>query len=562
MNNKFHEVFLSFFKRKNLNFISIRTKIIVLTIGSIAPILLYSIFSPMYNYMQISKYFNHNDNITNLNNIAKQCYRSVNYAKLYNLSFKNLNHYRDGYILTRGNIINLLNETDLYTSSKKEYKDYKELVNSVLKSCELLIYDNTSKYSDEELIIQSDQIYSQMQNAQYILMQKEFDIGQRVKTDLYNNIKSTFRNISFFLFFIVGFSLFKLFNVLKITSQTLSNLINFSKQISKGDLNVTQLPVYTFDEVGLLASAFNTMKSKLKMAKLEIEKKQKDLESLNQELSDTNMNLILANQDIKNTQKKLFQSEKMASLGAMVAGVAHEINTPMGVCITSNSFLISKIDSLKNLVDQNSIKRSNLITFVNDSSQCCTLVNQNLERISVLINSFKQVAADQTNSELRNFNIKNYISQILLSLKSKTSNLEITIECPDDLEIYSYPSAIFQIFNNLFNNTIVHAYPDNTAGTVELNVSKVNSICRIIYIDHGKGMNEEEIAKIFDPFFTTRRNLGLTGLGMNIVYNTINAILKGQISLSSKVNEGTKFIIEFPINVVEYDKSSMESIHS
>jgi signal transduction histidine kinase len=195
------------------------------------------------------------------------------------------------------------------------------------------------------------------------------------------------------------------------------------------------------------------------------------------------------------------------------------------------------------------MKRSDLEGFFNVSGETSMIILTNLERAANLIKSFKQVAVDQSSEVKRKFIVKNYIEEVLLSLKPqlKKTELQTIINCKDDLIIDSYPGALSQIITNLVMNSIIHAFDENASGTLTFSVNKEDMNLIFTYSDDGKGIASDVKTKIFDPFFTTGRAKGGTGLGLHIVYNLVTQTLGGTIECQSEPGQGSSFIIKFPI---------------
>ena len=250
-------------------------------------------------------------------------------------------------------------------------------------------------------------------------------------------------------------------------------------------------------------------------------------------------------------QDKLVESEKMAALGGLVAGVAHEINTPLGVSMTANSFLLQKLKSYSGQFDVNSLTRENFESLIASLDESSRFIQTNLERASSLIRSFKQIAVDRSNDEVRRINLNNYLSELVLSLgpEIKLIRPKITINCDEYLEISSHPGAIAQIITNLVMNSLIHGFADMTGRSpaIEISVSCENQLTTLVYRDNGTGITEDQIKKIFDPFYTTRRNQGGSGLGMHIVYNLVSQTLGGTIDCRSTPGEGIEFKIIIPL---------------
>jgi signal transduction histidine kinase len=267
-------------------------------------------------------------------------------------------------------------------------------------------------------------------------------------------------------------------------------------------------------------------------------------------LEASNSDFKAAMEKLQHTQNQLIQSEKMGALGGLVAGVSHEINTPVGVSVTASSYLQEKTKEFINLFTNNAMKKSDLEKYLNLANESTEVILSNLRRASELIKSFKQVAVDQSDEQKRNFKLKEYANQVLLSLKPKLKKTKISIgiNCDEELQINSFPGAFSQIITNLVMNSLIHAFDENQEGTIIFDIEKQNNNILFTYSDNGKGINEDIISKIFDPFFTTKRGKGGTGLGLNIVYNIVTQTLGGSIECQSKENLGTIFKIIFPVN--------------
>lgn len=260
-------------------------------------------------------------------------------------------------------------------------------------------------------------------------------------------------------------------------------------------------------------------------------------------------------QQLEEAQSQLVEAEKMASLGSLVAGVAHEINTPIGVAITASSTLADNTRKTSQLYKQQKLKGSELTRYLDQANRSCDLMLINLERAGELIKSFKQVAVDQTHEEIRNFTVKNYIEYVLVNLRPrlKQTHHQMIVAGDENISITSYPGAFFQIVTNLVINSLTHAYKKDEAGTLQFTIQKQPATFKqppkllLTYQDDGCGVAPENLDKIFDPFFTTGREKGGTGLGLHIVYNLVTQKLKGTIQCESNVGQGVKFILSLPL---------------
>ena len=234
----------------------------------------------------------------------------------------------------------------------------------------------------------------------------------------------------------------------------------------------------------------------------------------------------------------------MASLGNLVAGVAHEMNTPIGIGVQATSGIVNRSNQIISEIKLQKADKSNILEFIEHTYHSSKLALSNLQRTSELIKSFKLVSVDQSIEEKRKFNIKSYFLDILLSLKSKLKeqNVSVKIECEENLEIESYPGVFAQLLTNFVINSLVHAFVGKENGQILIKVEKENENYKMSYQDNGVGMTEEVCNNVFEPFFTTNKQTG-TGLGMHIIYNLITQKLKGSIACKTKINEGVTFDI-------------------
>lgn len=251
---------------------------------------------------------------------------------------------------------------------------------------------------------------------------------------------------------------------------------------------------------------------------------------------------------LEQTQAQLVQSGKMAALGDLVAGVAHEINTPVGVGVTAASHLEDKTREIVALYGEGRMKRSDLEGYLSLSQEAANLIFSNLHRAAELIRSFKQVAVDQSGEGRRTFLVKDYLTEVCLSLRPvlKNTGHRLDISCPEDLELNSYPGAFSQIVTNFITNSLTHAYEENEAGSLLFDIGLQGGNVLFRYTDDGKGMSQDEVLHAFDPFFTTNREKGGSGLGLHIVYNLVTQKLLGTITCESKPGNGTSFVLLFP----------------
>ena len=256
-------------------------------------------------------------------------------------------------------------------------------------------------------------------------------------------------------------------------------------------------------------------------------------------------------EDLKSAQNQLVESEKMAALGGLVAGVAHEINTPIGIGITAASLLAEKVTKFIELYTNSPIKRSELEKFLDTAMQSSNMILSNLTRAADLIHSFKEVAVDQSSELKRTFKLKQYLEEILTSLtvKLRRTKHKVEIKCDENIVLDSYPGVLCQIVTNLVLNSLIHAYDGEDEGILAFDFQLEGDRLIFEYADNGKGIAPENLSKVFEPFFTTKRGQGGTGLGLHIIYNLVTQKLNGTISCESQVKKGTKFTIELPATI-------------
>ncbi len=310
------------------------------------------------------------------------------------------------------------------------------------------------------------------------------------------------------------------------------------------------------DELSQVVSAMNEMRESMledmerraqaeqALARLNRELEQR-VRQRTRELEQTNEELRNALDSLRTTQQQLIESEKMAALGGLVAGVAHEINTPVGIGYTAASFLDKRAS--ERLQQQLSSDERQFSELALESSQ---LISQNLERAAQLVSAFKRVSVDQSSEQRRTFELAEYLDEIVLSLnpRIKSSGCEIHIRCPQ-LMLDSYPGAYYQILTNLILNSLIHGFGDRKGGLIEINVKISGERLQLRYRDDGVGITEGFERRLFEPFVTTRRNQGCSGLGMHIAYNLVTQLLNGEISCQQDSDPGACFVLNLPLQI-------------
>jgi signal transduction histidine kinase len=249
-------------------------------------------------------------------------------------------------------------------------------------------------------------------------------------------------------------------------------------------------------------------------------------------------------------QEQLVEAEKMAALGNLVAGVAHEINTPVGICVTAASRLDSKTKEFAEVFGAGQMKRKDLSDFLATTEEGMKILMNNLTRAADLVQGFKRVAVEQSSETKRVFELKTYLEETILALKPEFKNkpFEIVLDA-ETIEINSYAGAFSQILTNLVMNSLIHGFKGRDKGQIVIQTRTRNKNLIMTYTEDGNGMSKEILSQIYEPFFTTNRDGGGTGLGMNIVYNLAAQKLGGKLNAESEPGKGVKFTFEIPLNM-------------
>ena len=252
--------------------------------------------------------------------------------------------------------------------------------------------------------------------------------------------------------------------------------------------------------------------------------------------------------DRQAAQAELMRSEKMAALGRLVAGVAHEVNTPVGLGVSVASFLDQKTLKLQQGYQAGTVTHEDFEEYLESARESCASLLSNLRRAAALVRSFKLVAVDQSAEQRRPFNVRGYIEEVLTSLRPKLKKTRhaIAVDCPEELVFTGDPGVLSQILTNLVENSLVHGFDGRDDGLIDVHVKVDNAVLVMIYADNGRGMAPDQLEKIFEPFFTTRMGQGGSGLGMHVVYNLVTQTLGGHIRCDSAPGRGMTVTIRLP----------------
>jgi len=301
--------------------------------------------------------------------------------------------------------------------------------------------------------------------------------------------------------------------------------------------------VYTKADLDLLA--FMASHVAVAIARMQADRKLRTTKEL---LEEQNAALNTALTQLQQAQGELVRQEKLASLGGLVAGVAHEINTPLGICVTATSHLVEELRLTREELANGEMTEDSLSNFFDIVDQSLRIMTTNTQRAAALVRSFKQVAVDQSSGDIRSFNLRNYLNEVLLSLQPKLKGrpVKVEVDCPHDLVLDSYPGAVSQIVTNMVVNSLVHGFEREQAGNIAIRAALDGEMVSFTYTDDGAGMDKESLDKLFDPFFTTKRGSGGSGLGAHILFNLVTGALGGTVHVESAPGQGLRYALRFP----------------
>ncbi|MCP5163108.1 MAG: sodium:proline symporter [Hahellaceae bacterium] len=360
----------------------------------------------------------------------------------------------------------------------------------------------------------------------------------------------------------------------QISIQQLSQLLNATESALAGSIGIAAAhqaikdsSILTEDEYKALSLSYADVLAKLNISPKELKEKvdfyqarealmkkssdelQHQVEMRTTELKVTNDHLLKTLSKLNDTQKHLVEVDKMAALGGLVAGVAHEINTPLGITITATSHLTDTTEQLKSKFASGQLTKTDFTRFFDGSEESLRILRNNTQRAAELIKSFKQVAVDQSSEDRRRFNLQEYLDEVLLSLRPKIKHTpyQFDIECASDIVLDSYPGALSQIITNLVMNSLMHGFEGRDHGHIYIKARSEEDHLLLTYEDDGKGMDEDALAHLFEPFYTSKRGSGGSGLGAHIVYNLVTQKLGGKIDKQSAPDKGLRYTMSIPL---------------
>ncbi len=354
-------------------------------------------------------------------------------------------------------------------------------------------------------------------------------------------------------------------------SRAITGITRTITRVAGGEHTLATPGLARIDEIGHMARAVEVFKQTLvksirlqrlqaeenrarKKAEAEVLELNAELEARvlqrTKQLQQANQELELTLETLKQAQKQLVESEKMASLAGLVAGIAHELNTPVGTCITAASLLQEQLEELQQAFSSGNLSRTRMTEFIDSSDSASAVIADNLERTAGLVRTFKSLALEPDQQRPERYLLADMINDSLNSLSHSIdmAAISVSVRCDRNIALLGFPGDIFHIISQLINNAAVHAWDPDQRGNFRIAVEQDDKKLRLEVSDDGRGMTEQQRTSVFEPFYTTRRGQGGTGLGMHLVYNLVSRRLGGRIECRSKPGEGTRFIIQIPVD--------------
>ncbi|NNM52350.1 MAG: HAMP domain-containing histidine kinase [Pseudomonadales bacterium] len=380
------------------------------------------------------------------------------------------------------------------------------------------------------------------------------------------------RNASLGLFLVLTLALLSITLLGHRLGQRLRNLNAAFMDIANGDYS-RRVPIDNHDELSRLAILFNRMTDAVEERWRALLASRAETQSLNssleknveqrtQQLREANRSLQNVVDELQRAQKQLVQSEKLAALGQLVAGVAHELGTPLGNALLIATSIEEQDRSFQSRAETGNISRIEFMSLLDTHQQSLDLLVRSLNRAASLISSFKQIAVDQISDQRRSFPLERTIHETITSMEPtyRKFHVRISLDIESDILMDSYPGALIQIFSNFINNTVLHAFDHIIEPNIHIAAHRQGDQVMITFTDNGTGIPQENLKRLFEPFFTTRMGNGGTGLGLHICYNLVTATLGGEISVASTLGQGTTFTLILPLIAPRHAEKSLSVV--
>jgi signal transduction histidine kinase len=390
---------------------------------------------------------------------------------------------------------------------------------------------------DQPVIVQADRLNNHEQPIYFSV--------EILKDDFVKPINRAVMKVALIILGVVVVSIFLAIYVSRRFTRPMTHIKLLVESYSNSQFT-QQLPSLYFSEFQQLSQLLEDMANQLNKNQKELESR---VEIRTAELGNANKELKVLLEKQQNLQKHLVESEKMAQLGGLVAGIAHEVNTPIGIGMTAATSLHHFVDELGTAAEAGSLTKSNLHNLIVRCKECTDILVSNLTRSAELISNFKEVAVSQSEINLNGFYLNSFLKEVVSSLRPQTRkyNVAFHLNIPQELEVVSYQGVFAQIITNFVMNSLKHAFNQEDSFNITISAEQINGELQLKYQDDGIGMTDDVIEKIFEPFYTTKRGQGGTGLGMHIVYNLVSQKLNGQISVQSSSGKGTCICISVPM---------------
>lgn len=344
--------------------------------------------------------------------------------------------------------------------------------------------------------------------------------------------------------------------------EPIKGLVRESERLSNGELS-NPILLNRSDEIGHLAQTMEATRQALARTFSELEIKNNQLtdysNTLEAKVKQRTAELETALKNISQAHQELTRIERMASLGSMVAGVAHELNTPIGNCLLVASTLEQEVKRFDKLYQVAAMRKSDLDKFVTCALESSTLLMRGLHQAAHLVGDFKQVAVDQSSAQRREFNLETTmleLTSLLMPGLSKTP-YQLVLDIPANIELDSFPGPLGQVFTNLINNSVTHGFDERDHGTIRISAQQDGDYVILNYADDGWGIAADILYRIYEPFFTTRFGRGGSGLGLSITYSIVTNVLGGEITAHSAEQQGCSFTIRLPLAAPNLDENHL-----